>query len=445
MKLALKIQNPSAAILPSSRGRVKHRDVIFELPECHPAQHEFVYAFEKYPSVRFVVAACGSKFGKTRGACIRIAKEAWEGHPGKLCWWLAPTYRQAENAYSEIRRMLPSSAFKEEKANLALQLQTPSKGEWSRIEFKSGDSPNYLRGFGVHFLVVDEMARIKREAYLSAQTTQIKTMGRAMYLSTPKGMDDFHDLYTKGDKSLLMGEEVDKFPEYISFCLPTWLNPYIPPESIEQMRRDMLKGDFEQEVEAKFIDGAETVFRGTHDCIKGLLMAPQEKKRYVIGVDLARLRDYTCFVVMDAEAKHVVYFDHFQEKSWEMQKARIIALSKQYNNAMVVIDATAVGDAPAQQLAGLIPVFPFKISSNQAKRELIEKLRLSIEQRSISYPPVQTLVHELENYEMDVTTAGAVVYSAPRGKNDDAVIALALANWQLTQQSFTYRMRRVRL
>lgn len=435
----------ATAILPST-NRVVAKDVIFELPECHPSQHDFVYCFENRPGTRFVVAACGSKFGKTRGGAIRMVKEAWEGWQGKLCWWLAPTFSQSENAYNEVRRMLPKGTFKEEKAKLSLQLITPSGGEWSRIEYKSADKPDNLRGFGVNFLILDEMARIKREAYLSALTTQIKTGGNAMYLSTPKGHDDFYDLFNRGDKSRLAPGEVDKYPEYFSFQLPTYLNPYITKESIEQMRNTMLARDFEQEVEARFLDDSSAVFRGINACIRGELAEPVQGKRYVIGADLAINRDYCCVICVDIAEKQVVYFDHFQgEASWDMVIARISTVSAKYNGALVVVDSTAIGDYPSRKIAERTPTIRYTFNTNAAKREVIEKLRLSIEQGKIGFPHIGTLIDELRAYELNVTASGVVQYSAPRGKFDDTVTALALANSQLVEVPWSYKFKRIRL
>lgn len=398
------------------------------------------------PNSLFLVTKACIPTHNTRGAAIRTVKEAWEGFPGKLCWWLAPSYAQSENAYAEVRRMLPKGTFKEEKAKLSLQLVTPSGGEWSRIEYKSADKPDNLRGFGVHFLVVDEMSRIKREAYLSALTTQIKTGGSAMYLSTPRGHDDFYDLFNRGDKSRLASGEVDKYPEYFSFQLPTYLNPYISAESIEQMRNTMLHRDFQQEVEAQFLDDSSAVFRGINECIRGQLSEPVPGKRYVFGADLAINKDFCCVIGVDIEQKQVVYFDHFQgEASWDMVIARISSVSARYNGALVVVDSTAIGDYPSRKIAERTPTIRYSFNTNAAKREVIEKLRLSIEQGKIGFPHIGTLIDELRAYELNVTASGVVQYSAPRGKFDDTVTALALANSQLVEIPWSYKFRRVRL
>lgn len=41
-------------------------DVILKLPPAHPAQHDFINAFDTDPNLRFAVGACGTKFGALR-------------------------------------------------------------------------------------------------------------------------------------------------------------------------------------------------------------------------------------------------------------------------------------------------------------------------------------------------------------------------------------------
>src|ERR1017187_3093160 len=40
------------------------KPVTLQLPPAHPLQFQLINAFEVYPDLRFVVGACGTKFGK---------------------------------------------------------------------------------------------------------------------------------------------------------------------------------------------------------------------------------------------------------------------------------------------------------------------------------------------------------------------------------------------
>src|SRR5512139_2667769 len=81
---------------------VQERKVHLTLPPLHPQQAEFVN-----DPHRIVVAACGTKTGKTFGLSIWMALNAWNTYQS-LNWWCAPTYRQAKIAFKLIGNLLPT-------------------------------------------------------------------------------------------------------------------------------------------------------------------------------------------------------------------------------------------------------------------------------------------------------------------------------------------------
>jgi hypothetical protein len=219
------------------RKSVVRVPVSLELPPSHPKQFELINAFEK-ENCRFIVGACGTKFGKTFGCSSRIIKEAWD-NKDSLNWWVAPTFAQSKSAYNTIKRLLPVGFYHEYKADLRIEILEPDGSVRSNIEFKSGDNPDSLRGFGVHFAVMDEAARQPYDSFVSVWTTLTQTMGRAIFISTPKGRGWFYDVYQRGE---IQREE---FPEWYSIRMPTWLNPHVKLESIEQMKRNLPEDVFQ--------------------------------------------------------------------------------------------------------------------------------------------------------------------------------------------------------
>lgn len=447
------------------------------LPPAHPKQAELINAFDArvnprhpehgiiydpdypgfyslplaFPSLKFVAGACGSKFGKTYGCSIRIVKEAWD-NPGTLNWWVAPSYAQSKMAYLLVKRLLPKDTYQEYKADLRLELMEPD-GTWhSTIEFKSADNDDNLRGFAVNFFILDEAARISREAFDSVLTTTTQTDGRGIVISTPKGRNWFYEVYGWGDKTLLLDGEPDEHPEWMSIRMPTWTNPTVRPQRINMLRKNMPSEVFEQEIAARFMLDGAGVFKSVDSCVKkGLVDAygrpvwekPSNGHRYVMGVDLARKKDFSVITVADVQRKHVVYWERFNEVDWSVQKRRIIEAAKFYN-AKVFMDGTGVGDPIVEDVrrAGInVECF---IISHRSKQELIEKLRTSIEFQRITFPQIPTMVKELKAFEYDIGSNGNIKYSAPSGQHDDAVISLALANLGLDRPPMVYRLGQVR-
>jgi hypothetical protein len=456
-------------------GRVERKtNVELILPPAHPKQAELINAFDAridpehpelgviynelypnfeslpkaYPDLRFIAGACGSKFGKTYGCSIRMAKEAWDNQ-NSLNWWVAPSYKQAEIAYRLVKRLLPKDLYQDYKGDLRLELKTPDGNPWSQIEFKSADNDDNLRGFAVDFFVLDEAARISRASYDSVMTTTTQTDGRGIVISTPKGRGWFFDEYAKGEKFRLLEGETDPFPEWLSIRMPTWENPTVKASRLYTLKKNMPKDVFEQEIAARFLLDGAGVFRNILGCVKRGLVDPRgnplwesplESHRYVIGIDLARKRDYSVIVVFDTRRKHMVYFDRFNELEWSVQKMRIAMVAKKFNNAVVYLDSTGLGDPIAGDLRNAgVRVEPF-IISGRSKQELIEKLRVSVEFARITFPQIPVLIRELERYEYQIKEGnGTIKYSAPPGQHDDTVIALALANWGLEKTPLVYK------
>ena len=180
---------------------------------------------------------------------------------------------------------------------------------------------------------------------------------------------------------------------------------------------------------------------------------PMQEFTYVMGADLAKSIDYTVLVVLCIQTKEVVYFERMENEnrsSWNYQKEKILAVSKMYNNAMVVPDSSGVGDPITEDLQRMgcnvfvdttgdrnpKEVAGFKFTS-VSKENLVEKLKVAIELQLIKIPFIQVLVNELIKFEVKKTAGGRTTYAAPEGKDeegnavhhDDCVVGLALALW----------------
>jgi hypothetical protein len=402
------------------------------------------------PRHLYLVGTSFTPTHNTFGSTIAIAKRAWD-HRGSMNWWVAPTFSQSKMAFSLIKNLLPDKMYKPYQGDLKLVLLEPNGAEHSQIEFKSGDNPDSLRGFGVNFFVMDEAARCLHESWISLLTTVTQTRGRGFVISTPKGRGWFYDVYQKGVKYdeetglyLFSEENPDPNPEWFSVRMPTWTNPHVQLDSIREMKKNLVEDVFRQEVGAQFLLDSAGVFRGITGCIKGDLQQPTKGCQYIMGVDLGRLKDYTVLTVMERSTRHVVAFERFNGSSWDSQYQNIVALARKYN-ANVYIDSTGIGDPIVETLSNArIKLTPYKISGSAAKQQLVDKLRVNIEQQRITFPMIPMLKRELENYEYEISTSGALKYSAPSGQHDDCVISLALANWGADQVPWTYKYSNVR-
>lgn len=151
---------------------------------------------------------------------------------------------------------------------LAQQIPGTAKSEVNRlIEFPSGgfaqvksaDKPESLRSEGLDGVIVDEAAHIRKFAEVWEQSLRpalSDRRGGAWFISTPKGFNDFWELFKRGDP-----ESADYQADWRSFHFPTWDNPFIEPQEIADAQRDLPALVFRQEYGAEFVQLAGALFK----------------------------------------------------------------------------------------------------------------------------------------------------------------------------------------
>jgi hypothetical protein len=153
---------------------------------------------------------------------------------------------------------------------------------YSRIEFRSADNSESLRGEGVHAAVIDEAAYWSQESFVSVWTTLTRTRGKLRIISTPKGRNWFFDQWAKG----WFEDQREENPEYWSYQLPTECNPTVPRESLVEAQRQLPDDVYRQEYLAEFLKDSAGVFRHIIDCEASTeLDGPEQGASYVMGID----------------------------------------------------------------------------------------------------------------------------------------------------------------
>jgi len=383
--------------------------------EPHPAQQEILNC-----QGREMIVCAGRRFGKSLLTSYIGLKELLGKR--KRIWIVAPNYDLTLIVFDTILKWLlkiaTSGRTVEVKKRPFPQITTAAG---SILECKSTENPVGLLGRATDLIIVDEAARISESIwneYLFPTTHD--RAGRTIFISTPAGQNWFY-------KKFLQLKE-----EKAAFQFPSNVNPHFSQEEWERAKRLLPERIFMQEYLATFLPEAASLFRGVDEIIQqDAFSAPIAGHYYIIGVDLAKYQDFTVFIVMDKTTHKVVAYDRFQEINYPLQKMRLIALAKKYNNAKVIIDSTGLGDPIADDLRheGLL-VEDFKFTG-KSKMQLVDKLSIFIEQKGIIIPPIPELIDELKIFSYEISDAGNIKYIAPRGFRDDCVMALGLAVWGL--------------
>jgi len=394
-------------------------------PKVNPLQVEVIEAFETYPRH---LAMCGRQLGKSMLAAALALEHLLS--KDQAIWIVAPEYDLTRRIWDYLDKWVSTYFADLVQVNKSTLSMKSIYG--STVECKSIESGNLI-GKSLSGLIIDEAARIPPEMWWGELHPTLDIRGGwAFLISTPRGKNWFYQEWLKGRQGV---------EGYKSYHYPSSSSPYYPPEALARAKAQMPEKIFNQEHLAIPEESGGTVFPASilTPVIRGETEVPRQDRVYGIGIDLAKYEDFTACCVMDLTTGHVVALDRFNSLDYPTQIRRIktvITRWSTYEHAKVIIDSTGVGVPVVDQLrrdgVSLTP-FHFRGFSKQGKptkADLIEHLRLAIDQQRISLPRIPTLVQELEvfSYHQAETT---VKYEAPSGFHDDCVIALGLVTWLL--------------
>lgn len=380
------------------------------LPKPHSAQRKILNEAR-----RFNVASLGRRAGKTKLAINLLVEAALPGFPVA---YFAPTYRMMDEVWQEMAALIVPVL---EITNVQSRRFRLIGG--GVIDFWSLEQPDAARGRKYKRVIIDEAAMIGdlANAYQAViRPTLTDLLGDAWFFSTPRGRNFFWQMFQWGQ------EEGHK--DWVSWQMPTSVNPYIDAGELESARGDMPERTYAQEYLATFIEDSGGVFRHVEACIADFDSQPMLYRTYVMGVDWAKSHDWTVLTVMDADTGHVVAWDRFNQVDWAVQRQRLAALAAEWRVTTILAERNSIGDPniEALQREGL-PVYGFT-TTNATKAQIVEGLALAIETRAISYPNNMQMISELQAFEMERLPSGLVRYGAAPGMHDDSVISLALAH-----------------
>ena len=407
------------------------------LPYPHPGQ-QVVLA---HPA-RFKWLDAGRRWRKTTLDMIVAVEDALHGLE---VMWGGPTYDQVRIGWSETKHAAGGIArFSETR----MEAEFPQTG--GLIRFRSLDDPDNARGFTAHKVIVDEAGDVPEAAWYEVLRPMLMTTGGgALVNGTAKGRNWFW-------RELLRAQS-DDHRNAAAWQVPTvgariehdseggrrlvrqphpMENPDIPWHEIVAMFETLPERAFRQEVLAEFLDDAGGVFHNVRACIHGQpLSEPDHYSRYVIGCDLAKHQDFTVLSVADEATGQQVAHYRWQHQEWPLTKALIIAKAKQWNDAVVWLDTTGLGDPIYDDLkrAG-IRVQSYKFTA-ASKAAAYDNLTLMIEQQQVGLLDIPVQTNELEAFQVRRTAAGNYVMGAPEGLHDDCCTALALMCWPLAHRS----------
>lgn len=197
---------------------------------------------------RFISVVAGRRFGKTFLSTGKILEQAIKGRDRNV-WYVAPTYGAAKEIAWDmlITTIPPEYIYKTNETSLTLKLINGSV-----IALKGAEKPNNLRGRSLDYVVLDEFADMRPEAWSEVLRPSLSDrQGGALFIGTPKGRNHFYDIWAKG---------IDGDNDWSSFQYTTLQGGNVPEEEVAAARNDLDERTFQQEYEAAFVNYSGIIY-----------------------------------------------------------------------------------------------------------------------------------------------------------------------------------------
>lgn len=191
---------------------------------------------------RFKVISAGRRFGKTLLAQDWLALSPGGAIEGLPTAFFSPTYKLLLDVWDEMLRTLKPVTRKANKTEMRLELVNGGKLDfWTMADKDAGRGRKYAR------VVLDEAAHapyLKPLWERAVEPTLTDFQGEAWFISTPNGLNYFHDLYQRG---LADGST------WASFNMPSTVNPYLPRAELAEKETTLPALVYRQEYLAEFV------------------------------------------------------------------------------------------------------------------------------------------------------------------------------------------------
>ena len=299
------------------------------------------------------------------------------------------------------------------------------------IEFLNGsifqiigsDKIDHLVGTNPVGVVFSEYAIQKPEVWDFIRPMLAENGGWAIWIYTPRGTNHGYKILQQAKNN----------KDWYWQVLTVDDTKAISKEVLEQEKKEMPAELYEQEYMCKFVDGAGQFFTNIDQTLHESDLPLPKGRRYQTGVDLAKYQDFTVLTAIDLANFYVYPQERFNQIDWTTQQMTIEAFLRKYNLPRCWMDGTGVGDPVVDNLRkkGLnIESFKF---TEQSRMDLLNNLRIMIDQNKIKIPNDEMLIAELKSFQYSLTGQGKIKVQVPEGLHDDMVMSLALAVWELRE------------
>ena len=212
----------------------------------------FLHMTKRQKLIRFMVAVCHRRFGKTKFALGEIATSGFECplHNPQYAY-IAPTYGQAERiAWTYLKEMFADYPNVEKnEAKLRLRIPRPDKGDYITIYLLGAENPDSIRGIYLDGCIMDEYAQMNPTIWGEVVRLCLADRnGWAIFIGTPKGTNQFFKMYQTAQRNMVQEPHL----KWFAFSAPASKTGIIPVAELQAIRAEITEEEYEQEMECSF-------------------------------------------------------------------------------------------------------------------------------------------------------------------------------------------------
>jgi len=387
-----------------------------------------------------IVACWGRQTGKSTTAALKALHFAFTG-PGRTVLIISPSLRQSELMFEKIRALIRAEVGLGPGERMRPLEASVISSSRKRLVLSNASeivplpcSPERVRGFTAHMIIVDEASFVPEELITSVVMPMLSaTDGYLIMLGTPWSRDH---IFYRAFSGQLPGWSVHHVPS--SKC------PLIRPGFLEEQRATMPEADFRREYLAEFVEEGILYFPSelVLSCVEPGLQLTDDpsslaslKGHIYMGLDLGKLRDQSVLAgvekAQDGQLKLRLLKAFEVGTPYSAVLAETIMAFKLSKALKLVIDRSGVGEAIFERLSselggGALLGLKFTVDS---KAQLLSSLKLLMETGRLKLPYHRPLLSQLTSITSELTSSGRLRITHPPRGHDDMVMALALACW----------------
>lgn len=267
---------------------------------------------------RIVLYVGGIRGGKTYAGARETLYSIYKRGYNKrgLSWIISPTYPMSSVVEKEFEDACDlgggKSLILKKYIGARAYLLVPPSGQTKpyRVEIKTAEHPDRLRGSSLDWIWMDEAAMMDKETYRILMGRILDSKGGILMTTTPRGFNWLHDeVFEKRHNS--GNKDADKRIAVVRSA--TSDNPYLDPNEIELLRSQYTTQFAKQELGAEFVafDGlVYTTFDPTRHIVNPITNIP-EGAEIISGIDAGFADPFVSLWVMKHKNRYYLMDEYY--------------------------------------------------------------------------------------------------------------------------------------